>query len=130
MSALTNGCGGGDADAGVHAVWGSSRRGAGRRRGGSRQRQDDGTGPYYITRGTHDPALGRFITPDVAYIKSPYDPQTHNRFTYCRNNPVNLVDPDGHFFGSPVVLRWGAAMAGTHGRIFSGNAGNTSTSKR
>ncbi|MBK8424221.1 MAG: discoidin domain-containing protein [Elusimicrobia bacterium] len=83
------------------------------------QRQDDGTGLYYYNARYYDPALGRFITPDV-YIQSPYDPQTHNRYTYCRNNPVNLVDPDGHFFWIPVLV--GAAMAGTHGRIFSGNA--------
>lgn len=29
----------------------------------------------------------------------PSDPQSFNRYTYVRNNPVNLVDPSGHIFG-------------------------------
>ncbi|MBK8127145.1 MAG: RHS repeat-associated core domain-containing protein [Elusimicrobia bacterium] len=61
------------------------------------QRQDDGTGLYYFNARYYDPALGRFITPDTM-VQAPYDPQTLNRYTYCRNNPVNLVDPSGNSF--------------------------------
>jgi RHS repeat-associated protein len=34
-----------------------------------------------------DPVMGRI-----------YDPQSLNRYTYVRNDPVNLVDPDGRFY--------------------------------
>jgi len=29
-------------------------------------------------------------------VQDPTDPQTLNRYSYCRNNPVNLVDPSGY----------------------------------
>ncbi len=38
--------------------------------------------------------IGRFITADLT-VQHPGDPQDLNRYTYCRNNPVNLVDPTG-----------------------------------
>ena len=43
----------------------------------------------------YDPVLGRFITPDTI-VQAPYDPQTLNRYAYCRNNPVKYIDPTGH----------------------------------
>ncbi len=43
----------------------------------------------------YDPVLGRFITPDTI-VQAPYDPQSLNRYAYCRNNPVKYVDPTGH----------------------------------
>jgi RHS repeat-associated protein len=61
------------------------------------QRQDEGSGLYYYNARYYDPTLGRFITPDTL-VQAPYDPQTLNRYTYCRNNPVNLVDPSGNSF--------------------------------
>jgi hypothetical protein len=39
-----------------------------------------------------------FVTPD-SLIQSPFDPQTLNRYTYCRNNPLIYTDPSGHSFG-------------------------------
>ncbi len=42
--------------------------------------------------------LGRFISPD-SVVPSPGDPQTLNRYSYCRNNPQLFVDPTGHIFG-------------------------------
>lgn len=59
------------------------------------QRQDDSTGLYYYNARYYDPKLGRFLTPDTI-VQSPYDPQFLNRYAYCRNNPINLVDPTGH----------------------------------
>ena len=59
------------------------------------QRLDDTTGLYYYGARYYDPALGTFITPDTV-IQSPYDPQTLNRYTYCRNNPIMYTDPSGH----------------------------------
>jgi RHS repeat-associated protein len=59
------------------------------------QRRDEGTGLYYYNARYYDPTMGRFITPDTI-VQDPYDPQYLNRYTYCRNNPVNLIDPTGH----------------------------------
>ncbi|MBN1621155.1 MAG: discoidin domain-containing protein [Endomicrobiales bacterium] len=61
------------------------------------QREDASSGLYYYNARYYDPALGTFIQPDTL-IQSPYDPQTLNRYTYCRNNPVRYVDPSGHAF--------------------------------
>ena len=56
---------------------------------------DDETGLVYFGARYYNPKLGRFITPDTI-VQSPYNPQTLNRYTYCNNNPINLVDLDGH----------------------------------
>jgi len=48
----------------------------------------------------YDPALGRFLEPDPI-VAAPLDPQALNRYAYARDNPVNLVDPDGH---NPFLL--------------------------
>ena len=37
----------------------------------------------------YDPQLGRFIQPD------PTDSQSLNRYSYCRNNPLNATNPSG-----------------------------------
>ena len=39
--------------------------------------------------------LNRFLSPD-SIIPNPYDPQSWDRYSYVRNNPVNRVDPSGH----------------------------------
>lgn len=44
---------------------------------------------------TYVPMLGRFTRPDPADSFSVFDPQSLNRYTYARNNPVNLVDSTG-----------------------------------
>lgn len=43
----------------------------------------------------YNPKLGRFITADPT-VQHPFDPQDLNRYSYCRNNPVSLVDPSGY----------------------------------
>ena len=55
---------------------------------------DDETGLYFYGARYYNPVIGRFITPDPT-IQRPSDPQDLNRYTYCRNNPVNLIDPTG-----------------------------------
>ncbi|MBW2046567.1 MAG: hypothetical protein JRI96_17110, partial [Deltaproteobacteria bacterium] len=56
------------------------------------QELDSSTGLYYYGARYYDAELGRFTQPD-SIVQAPYDPQTLNRYSYCRNNPVNLVDP-------------------------------------
>ncbi|UCB57822.1 MAG: hypothetical protein JSV30_04565 [Candidatus Omnitrophota bacterium] len=41
--------------------------------------------------------MGRFITADTI-VQDSSDPQSLNRYAYCRNNPIKYVDPSGHFF--------------------------------
>jgi RHS repeat-associated protein len=54
----------------------------------------DSTGLYYYGARYYDPETGRFITRDlIAGRKS--NSQTLNLYTYCLNNPVNLIDPAG-----------------------------------
>ena len=62
----------------------------------SDQEQDSEVGLYNFNARLYDPAIGIFISPDTI-IPDPYDPQTLNRYAYCRNNPLSYVDPDGHF---------------------------------
>jgi RHS repeat-associated protein len=83
---------------------------------------DDNTGLYYYNARYYDPVLCTFVTPDTV-IQDPYDPQSLNRYAYCRNNPIIYADPDGHwFFLIPMIV--GALMGGTHGSIANLTNGN------
>ena len=61
------------------------------------QHLDVSTGLYFYNARYYDPGLGRFVSPDPL-IQDPIDPQTLNRYSYVRNNPVNFVDPSGYNF--------------------------------
>jgi len=56
----------------------------------------DSTGLYYYGARYYDPEIGRFITADTI-VPGPFNPQTLNRYSYCDNNPINYVDPTGHW---------------------------------
>ena len=45
----------------------------------------------------YQPATGRFLSQDT-YSGNAYEPWTQHLYTYCGNNPTNMVDPTGHFF--------------------------------
>jgi RHS repeat-associated protein len=73
-------------------------------------RVQDGTGLVVMGWRHYDPALGRFLEPDPV-LPTPLDTQALNRYAYARDNPVNLVDPDGRsplfailFFGAIALL--------------------------
>jgi RHS repeat-associated protein len=51
----------------------------------------------------YDPAIGRFLQKDP-WLGSPYAPLTLNRYGYCVNEPVQLVDPSGMRF--MAALYW------------------------
>jgi RHS repeat-associated protein len=57
---------------------------------------DEKIGLYYYGARYYNPLIGRFLTPDTIVQSPGGNPQTLNRYTYCNNNPVNLVDPTGH----------------------------------
>ncbi|MBI5050671.1 MAG: hypothetical protein HZC11_07350 [Nitrospirae bacterium] len=82
---------------------------------------DSSTGLYYYGARYYDPFFGRFITPDTI-VQAPYDPQSLNRYSYCRNNPINLVDPTGHSWWKNIFKAIGIAVAGIALTIFSGGA--------
>jgi RHS repeat-associated protein len=54
----------------------------------------DPTGFYYYGARYYDPATGRFTTRDPVFGDLT-DPQSLNRYSYCRNNPHKYVDKNG-----------------------------------
>ena len=58
---------------------------------------DDSSGLHYYGARYYDSELGRFITADtvVPYV---FDPQSFNRYSYVRNNPLVFTDPSGNKF--------------------------------
>jgi len=68
------------------------------------QEEDAESGLYFYNARYYDPLLGRFISPDSA-VPNAMDPQSLNRYSYVRNNPLILTDPDGHFaFLIPIIV--------------------------
>ncbi|MFH1318478.1 MAG: RHS repeat-associated core domain-containing protein, partial [Candidatus Omnitrophota bacterium] len=71
----------------------------------------DSTGFYYFGARYYDPEIGRFIQADPT-VQHPYDPQDLNRYAYCRNNPVNYVDPTGYGWFKKLFKSFAKAFAG------------------
>lgn len=75
--------------------------------------------PYHSAAGifvfsgrAYDPMLGRFISPDEI-VAVPGSPETLNRYAYGHNNPLSVIDPDGHHpFAILVALVLGAFIGG------------------
>jgi len=60
--------------------------------------RDAETGLDYFMARYFSSAQGRFASPDPLLASARLtDPQTWNRYAYVRNDPVNLIDPDGRF---------------------------------
>ena len=57
---------------------------------------DSETGFYYLQSRYYDPVISRFINAD-SYTATGAGFIGTNMYTYCNNNPVNRVDPSGHF---------------------------------
>jgi RHS repeat-associated protein len=58
--------------------------------------RDAETGLYYMPARYYSPAQRRFITKDP-HPGSKSNPLTLNPYQYCKNNPVNNVDPSGQY---------------------------------
>ena len=56
---------------------------------------DASSGLQYMNARFYQPSTGRFLSQD-SYTGNPYDPWTQHLYSYCGNNPVNMVDPTGH----------------------------------
>ena len=57
---------------------------------------DEETGLYYLNARYYDPGTGRFISQD-SYRGKIDDPNQWHLYAYCANNPINYVDPSGHW---------------------------------
>ena len=58
---------------------------------------DAETGLYYLQTRYYDPEVGRFLNMDDISYATPEQIHGLNLYAYCGNNPVNNVDPTGHF---------------------------------
>lgn len=58
---------------------------------------DNDTGFYYLQSRYYDPANHRLINADVYTSTDSTDAISCNMFAYCRNNPINISDPNGEF---------------------------------
>lgn len=72
------------------------------------QVMDKNTGLYYYNARFYDPENGRFLSQDT-YRGEQNEPETYHLYAYCANNPINYVDPSGHFVWKIV----GAVTVGT-----------------
>jgi RHS repeat-associated protein len=59
------------------------------------QIKDAEIGLYFYNARYYSSALGRFLSADTL-VPSPSDPQSWNRFSYVRNQPLKYIDPSGH----------------------------------
>ena len=73
------------------------------------------TGLYNFGARYYSPALGRYMSPDWSSrpMPIPYailsDPQTLNLYSFGRNNPMSMRDPDGHDPGDKFKSKAAAA---------------------
>ena len=56
----------------------------------------EGDDIYYMNARFYDANTGRFLTQDT-YKGNMYEPWSQNLYTYVGNNPINYVDPTGHW---------------------------------
>ena len=59
------------------------------------QTEDEAAGLYWYASRAYDPAIGRFVSPDIL-VPDPSNPQSLNRYAYVYNNPLKFVDPSGN----------------------------------
>ena len=57
---------------------------------------DELTGLLYLNARYYEPRTGRFITRDT-YRGERENADTWHLYAYCANNPINYVDPSGHY---------------------------------
>jgi RHS repeat-associated protein len=76
-----------------------------------KERDNESGNDYFFAR-YYTSALGRFTTPDWSAKVTPVpyaqlgDPQSLNLYAYVRNNPLTLIDVDGHDFIQDANQDW------------------------
>ena len=84
---------------------------------------DEETGLYYLNSRYYDPETGRFISPDSLDYLEPETCNGLNLYTYCGNNPVMFVDPNGCFAISTFII--GLLASGARIKVKKLGAGKT-----
>ena len=59
---------------------------------------DEDTNLYYLNSRYYSPEWRRFISPDDTAYLDPESVNGLNLYCYCNNDPINFVDPSGHFW--------------------------------
>ena len=72
---------------------------------------DDDTALYYCNARYYSPKWHRFISPDGTGYLDPESVNGLNQYCYCGNDPVNCIDPSGHFVLTVSALLTGVAIA-------------------
>ena len=73
--------------------------------------KDKTTRLTYMQARHYDPVSGRFLSVDPVGFASIGDPRYVNRYSYAGNDPVNLIDPNGH---SAVLAQAGSYIWRNH----------------
>ncbi len=71
---------------------------------------DEETGLYYLRARYYAPNLSRFTTED-SYWGEDDNPLSLNLYTYCMNDPIQYVDPSGHFTMRELEFYFGKEAA-------------------
>ncbi|HEU4768602.1 MAG TPA: RHS repeat-associated core domain-containing protein [Pyrinomonadaceae bacterium] len=89
---------------------------------------DPNIGFYYLRARYMNPSTGRFQTMD-AFEGLKFDPASLHKYTYANANPVDLVDPSGHFAsiaGIGMTMVIGGIISAIIGMIFSNHSPTSS----
>lgn len=81
------------------------------------QRRDADLGTYQLGSRTYDPTKASFLTPDTfraagndANVGLGIDPLTRNTYSYVNGDPINYIDPSGHYRCSAQEYRDGECV--------------------
>ncbi len=77
---------------------------------------DQNVGNYHLKARYYNPSLGRFLTQDT-YLGNPWQPWTLNLYSYVGNNPINFIDPSGHWAVTIGLSGVAAILTGGKGEV-------------
>ena len=66
------------------------------------EQHDANVGFYYLRARYYNQGIGRFVTIDT-HQGLEYDPRSLHKYVYGANDPVNMMDPSGHFLIAIVI---------------------------
>ena len=73
---------------------------------------DTDTDLYYLQSRYYDPEVCRFINCDnINYIGTNFDAVSYNPFAYCKNDPINYIDPTGTVAITAVATTLGVSTS-------------------
>ncbi len=77
---------------------------------------DKETGLYYLRARYYNPYTGRFISED-SYWGEDTNPLSLNLYTYCKNDPIQFVDPSGHSWISDLAKKAKTALTNVSNKV-------------